>query len=173
VPHDATTDDRSQHARRGYVRRWSDVRALIEHFRSPGSGLLGQLVRYGFAGGLVALLYLSVTTLLSQVVGLPFELALASGFVSALLLHFTLQRLFVWIHSDGFALPVGHQVRRYLLMAGCQYALTAVSTAVLPSALGVSTEIVYLVTMVLVTGAGFVLMRFVIFHGRTAPLLSR
>lgn len=113
----------------------------------------------------MTLLYLTVTTVLSQVVGLPFELALIIGFLCALLLHFTLQRLFVWVHSDGFALQVSHQVRRYLLMAGTQYGVTALSTAVLPHALGIATELVYLGTMVVVTSTGFLVMRFIIFHG--------
>jgi putative flippase GtrA len=105
-----------------------------------------------------------VTSVLSQLVGLPFELALAIGFVSALLLHFTLQRLFVWIHEDGFALPLRHQVGRYLLMAGAQYGGTAASTAILPGVLGVATEIVYLATMAIATTSGFLIMRFIIFH---------
>jgi putative flippase GtrA len=154
------------------VRDLSDARALIRHVRSPRSGLLGQLVRFGLAGGLVTLLYLTVTTVLSQVVGLPFELALIIGFVCALLLHFTLQRLFVWVHSDGFALRVSHQVRRYLLMAGTQYGVTALSTAVLPHALGIATELVYLGTMVVVTSTGFLVMRFIIFHGNGSAAIA-
>lgn len=140
------------------------AQALVRHLRSPQSGLFGQLVRFGLTGGLVTLLYLTVTTVLSQVVGLPFELALAIGFLTAILLHFTLQRLFVWIHEDGFALPFRHQVGRYLLMAGAQYGCTAASTATLPGALGVHTEIVYLATMAVVTTTGFLVMRFIIFH---------
>jgi putative flippase GtrA len=133
--------------------------------RSPRSGLLGQLVRFGLAGGFVTIVYLTVTTVLSQVLGLAFEAALAIGFVSALLLHFSLQRLFVWIPENGFALPFRNQVRRYLLMAGAQYACTAAATAVLPKALGVPTVFVYLAVMAVVTTAGFLIMRFVIFHG--------
>lgn len=144
------------------------ARSVVRYLASPHSGLLGQLVRWGLAGGLVALLYLTVTTLLSQLAGLPFELALAIGFVCALMLHFTLQREFVWMHEAGFALRMGPQVRRYLLMAGTQYGITAASTALLPSALGVATELVYLATMAIVTTAGFLLMRFAIFHGSPA-----
>lgn len=114
----------------------------------------------------MTVVYLAVTTVLSQVVGLPFELALALGFVSALLLHFTLQRLFVWVHEDGFALPLRHQVGRYLAMAGAQYGVTAVSTAILPGVLGVATEVVYLATMAVATTSGFLTMRFIIFHGQ-------
>ncbi len=134
---------------------------------------MGELIRFGLAGGVVTVFYLTVTTVLYQVAGLPFELALAIGFVSALLLHFTFQRLFVWIHHDGFTLPLRRQVRRYLAMAGLQYALTAVSTAVLPSALGVSTEIVYLATMAVVTTTGFLVMRFGIFHGPSPGAVTR
>lgn len=144
------------------------AQALARHLRSPRSGLLGQVVRFGLTGGLVTVLYLTVTTVLSQVVGLPFEAALAIGFLSAIFLHFTLQRLFVWIHEDGFALPFRHQVGRYLLMAGAQYGCTAASTATLPGALGLSTEIIYLATMAVVTTTGFLVMRFIIFHGSTS-----
>jgi len=137
---------------------------MLRHLLSPRSGLLGQLVRYGVVGGLVTLFYLTVTTVLYKIGGLPFQAALAIGFVLSLLLHFTLQRLVVWINYDGFALPFRHQVGRYLAMAGSQYGTTVLSTAVLPSAIGVSTEIVYLGTLTVVTGIGFVLMRLVIFH---------
>jgi putative flippase GtrA len=145
------------------------VRSRIVHLRSPHSGLLGQLVRFGLVGGLVAVVYLTVTTVLSTVLGVPFQLALAMGFISGLLLHFTLQRVFVWTHHEEYALGLPHQVGRYLTMAGAQYGVTAASTALLPNALGVGTEIVYLGTMVLVTAAGFLLMRFVIFHSGPVP----
>ncbi len=147
------------------------MRARIAHLRSPESGLLGQLVRFGLAGGSVAVLYLTVTTVLSQVLGLAFQLALAIGFASGLLLHFTLQRIFVWTHHEEleeFALGFGHQVRRYLTMAAAQYGVTAASTAVLPGILGLAEEVVYLMTMVVVTTSGFLLMRFVIFHAEPA-----
>jgi putative flippase GtrA len=143
------------------------LRALIRNLRSPRSGLRGQVVRFGLAGGLVTLVYITVTSVLSQVFGMPFEAALAIGFVTALLLHFTLQRLFVWIHYQGFALSFGSQVGRYIAMATTQYGCTVASTAVLPGALGISTELVYLATMSIVTTAGFLLMRFVIFHPRS------
>jgi putative flippase GtrA len=148
------------------------ARAKIAHLRSPRSGLFGQMLRFGLAGGSVALLYLTVTTVLYQVLGFAFQLALAIGFSSGLLLHFTLQRVFVWIHHEEFALGLRHQMGRYLLMAGAQYGATAASTALLPGALGVATLLVYLVTMAVVTTAGFLLMRLVIFHAGDATLES-
>lgn len=149
--------------------RLSNAGDLAQHLRSPRSGLTGQLVRFALTGGLVTVVYLTITTVLSQVLGLAFQLALAIGFVSAILLHFTLQRLFVWVHEDGYALTLRRQVTRYLLMAGAQYGGTAASTAVLPGVLGVDTEIVYLVTMAVATTCGFLVMRFIIFHGTPPP----
>jgi putative flippase GtrA len=142
----------------------SAIRTMISHLRSPQSGLLGQVLRFGLVGGSVAVLYLTVTTVLYKVVGLDFQIALAIGFVSGLTLHFTLQRVFVWIHHEGFALELHHQLGRYLAMAATQYAVTAASTAWLPGALKIPTETAYLLTMTVVTLAGFLLMRFIIFH---------
>lgn len=113
----------------GRVRR---MRGVIGELRSPRSGLRGQLVRFGLAGGVVTLVYIALTTVLSQLVGLPFQVALAIGFAASLLLHFTLQRLFVWVHYEGFALGFRNQVGRYLIMAGMQYGCTVGATAILP-----------------------------------------
>src|ERR1019366_8393777 len=105
----------------------------VLHLRSPDSGAAGQGLRFAIAGTTVALWYLLTTTVLADVFGVPFQLALAIGFTTTLLLHFTLQRFFVWVHHEEFALPLGSQLRRYLLVAGAQYAITAASVAVLPS----------------------------------------
>jgi putative flippase GtrA len=135
-----------------------------QKLRSPDSGLIGQGVRYALAGGIVALVYLGVTTVLAEVLAIPFQAALAIGFCAAITMHFTLQRLFVWVHHEEFALPLQHQATRYLVLAGVQYGITAASIAVLPGALGVSTEIVYLATAALITVANFLMFRYGIFH---------
>src|SRR4051794_22447095 len=70
----------------------------------------GQLLRFALTGGGVALLYVATTTALSGLLAAPFQLALVIGFSLALLVHFTLQRVFVWAHEDGFALPVRQQI---------------------------------------------------------------
>jgi putative flippase GtrA len=134
------------------------------HLRSPDSGAVGQGVRYAIAGTIVALWYLATTTILADVVGVAFQLALAIGFVTALLLHFTLQRFFVWVHHSEFALGLGSQVRRYLAVAGAQYALTAAATAVLPSALGLPVTLVYYATVIVLASANFLIFRGVVFH---------
>jgi putative flippase GtrA len=139
---------------------------LARRLRTPQSGLLGQGVRFGLAGGVVALVYLTATTVLADVVGLPFEVALAIGFCIAIMVHFTLQRVFVWTHHEEFALPLGHQVGRYLLVAGAQYGVTAASTSLMPSVLGVGTEVVYLGTVAVLLCVNFLVFRHGIFHAK-------
>jgi putative flippase GtrA len=136
----------------------------VRRLLTPASGLLGQGTRYALAGSVVALVYLLTTTFLAVVVGLPFQEALPIGFAVQLAVHFTLQRTFVWVHDEEFALAFPHQARRYLMVAGAQLAVTALSTSLLPRALGLSTEVVYLGTVVTLTTANFLLFRNVVFH---------
>jgi putative flippase GtrA len=126
--------------------------------------LAGQGSRYLIAGGFVAVVALAVTTVLAEVVGLPFELALPIGALVSVSLHFTLQRAFVWAHHEEFALPLRHQLPRYLALVAVQYAITALSIGLLPGALGVPTEAVYVGTVVLLGSTNFLLFRHVIFH---------
>jgi putative flippase GtrA len=148
------------------VSRVTDRRAAgtLPGWIGSGSGLRGQGVRYALAGVVVATVYLLTTTLLAVVLGLPFQAALPIGFALALSVHFTLQRLFVWAHHEEFALPFRHQARRYLTVVLVQYGVTAASTALLPGAVGLPTEVVYLITALLLTCANFVLFRSVVFH---------
>lgn len=142
--------------------------ALIRALLAPGSGTLRQGARFALAGGTVALVYLSVTTLLASVVGLPFQAALAIGFCVGLVVHFTLQRTFVWTGRGEFALPLHHQAGRYLLVAAAQYGVTAASTSLLPEWLGIATEIVYLATVALLITTNFLVFRNGIFHATPA-----
>ena len=128
--------------------------------------MLGQGVRFGLAGGTVALVYLTTTTVLAQVLGMAFQVALAIGFCLALVVHFSLQRAFVWVHHEEFVLPLHHQAGRYLVAAAVQYGVTAASTALLPSLLGIATEIVYLATVGVVAAANFLVLRHGIFHAK-------
>lgn len=148
------TDPRSANMLREWVGRWV----------GPDSGLLGQGVRYVLAGGVVATVYLLSTTILAVVVGLPFQEALLIGFVLGLAVHFTLQRAFVWVHHEEFALPLRRQARRYLVMAGTQYGATAASTSLLPSVLGLPTEVVYVITVLLLASGNFLFFRNAVFH---------
>lgn len=145
---------------------WIGMRACARQLLAPDSGVLGQGVRYALTGGIVSLVYLLTTTVLALVVGVPFQVALPIGFGCGLLVHFTLQRVFVWAHREKFALPLRRQVGRYLTLAGTQYGLTAASTAVLPTVLGLPTELVYLATAFLLTSMNFLLFRHRIFHSQ-------
>jgi putative flippase GtrA len=124
-----------------------------------------QATRFVAAGGVVGVFYVLATALLSTVIGLPFQVALAVAFCAAIALHFTLQRLFVWTR-DNYALRTHHQLSRYLGVAGIQYALTATATATVPRRIGVSEFLVYLSITALVSIANFLIFRSSIFHGR-------
>jgi putative flippase GtrA len=126
--------------------------------------LRGQGFRFLLAGGFVAGVYVGTTTLLAEVIGVPFEISLAIGFALAIITHFSLQRLYVWRHPADFALSLHHQLARYVAMAALQYGLTAAITGIVPHALGVSPEVVYLPTVVVIAVANFLIFRSRIFH---------
>lgn len=83
--------------------------------------LRGQGLRFVIVGGVIAGVYVGTTTLLDEIIGVPFELSLAIGFALAIVTHFSLQRLYVWRHAAAFALSLHHQLARYVAMAGVQY----------------------------------------------------
>jgi putative flippase GtrA len=126
-----------------------------------------QGLRFVLTGGTVSLIYLATATTLADIVGVPFQVALAVGFSVGLVVHFTLQRHFVWRHREAFALPLGKQTGRYLTLAATQYSVIAASTSFLPPLLGVPTELVFLVTSAVVTCINFLLFRNLIFHATT------
>jgi putative flippase GtrA len=155
---------------------WRQLRAtrgILRDIRSPKAGLLGQGLRFALSGAFVALVYLTTTTVLHGVFAVPFQIALAIGFVTGITVHFTLQRLFVWRHPNKFALSAHRQAIRYLTIAGVQYAVTALSTARLPTLLGVPVEVVYLTTTLIVTTINFVLFRSRVFHADRASVTDR
>ena len=144
--------------------------ALARELRSPDSGIVGQGVRFAITGAVVAVVYFAVTSALHLAVGLPFQLALLIGFLTALGVHFTLQRVFVWRHHAEFALAFHHQLARYLCVSGAQYGLTAASTALLPHLLGLPVEVVYFLTVVVIAVANFLLFRSRVFHAEEGAL---
>lgn len=145
---------------------------FVRDIRSPRWGLIGQGLRFGMSGGLVALVYATVTTLLHDVFAVPFELALAIGYVISAVTHYTLQRIFVWRHAEQFALQMHHQLVRYLCLSLSQYGLTALATAKLPGLLGLPVEAVYLVVMLTLAVLNFVIFRTRIFHAGRAEGVS-
>jgi putative flippase GtrA len=131
--------------------------------------LLGQGMRYALTGATVALVYVGSTLMLHDVAGLAFQLALALGLVIALTTHFVLQRSFVWSHDDAYALRLSDQAKRYVVIALVQYGLTALSTSLLPRALGVETTVVYVVTVGCLSALTFMLLRTRVFHPAGGP----
>jgi putative flippase GtrA len=134
------------------------LRALLTH------DLTGPLIRYGVAGGCVALVYLSVPLLLHDVVGIPIEVAIPIGYALALTLQFNLQRHFVFHHIDEFALTTRQQISRYAVMAAVQYPTTALATAFLPRLLHISSDAAFLATTGTISLTAFLLLRGHIFH---------
>lgn len=128
-----------------------------------------QGFRFALAGAIVFLVYVGTTTVLAEIVGVPFETSLAIGFAVAIGTHFSLQRLFVWRNAAAFALPLHHQLVRYGAVAGLEYGLTALMTATLPHALAVSPEVVYLPTVLGLSAANFLVFRSRIFHVAVDP----
>lgn len=123
-----------------------------------------QLIRYASVGVLVSAIYIGLTLVLSGPVGLPIQAAIPIAYVSAICVHFTLQRLFVFRNAEAFALAMHHQVGRYLLVALFQYAVAAIATAILPAALGVPQRAVYTTTAIVMSGVSFLLLRTRVFH---------
>lgn len=154
---------------REVVRSRDDVDPSVDR-RAAWAELRGQGFRFVLVGAIVAGVYVGTTTLLAEVIGVPFEVSLAIGFALAIVTHFSLQRLYVWRHAAAFALSLHHQVARYLAMAGLQYGLTAAITATLPHAFGVSPEVVYLPTVLVIAVTNFLIFRSRIFHAAIDPL---
>ena len=142
------------------------VREAAGRLRSPDSGLLVQGGRFALAGGIVALIYVTVTTVLANGFGVGFQWALAIGYATAIAAHFSLQRFFVWVHHEEFALPFRTQVGRYLLVAGAQYAMAAVTTATLPALLHLPVTAVFLIWTIAVSAIGFLILGRGVFHAR-------
>jgi putative flippase GtrA len=140
------------------------IGARVLDLRSPDSGTIGQGVRFALVGCVVGFVYLTTTTVLADVFAVPFQLALVIGFATAGCVHFTLQRLFVWVHHAEFALGFSRQIGRYLLVVGAQYAVTAISTSLLPGIMGMPVTFVYLATVLALGGINFLLFRNGVFH---------
>jgi putative flippase GtrA len=126
--------------------------------------LTAETLRYVIGGSFTTIVYVGMTLTLARIVDAPIQLAIPISYATALLLHFTLQRKFVFQRDEGFSLERGHQLRRYLATALTQYSLAALSTAILPGVLGVHEDLVYLVTALSLAAATFLILRAHVFH---------
>jgi putative flippase GtrA len=173
----AATDAFSEHSEpmttASRPHRFERIRSRGRMWRSDHASLFSQGLRFAFTGCAVSAVYLLTTSALSLLVGLPFQVALAIGFVVAVAMHFGMQRLFVWTDHDGFALAAPHQVSRYLLAATTQYGITAASTSFIPAALGLPVVLVYLAIAFPVALVNFIVFRNYIFHGERVGAEAR
>jgi putative flippase GtrA len=112
----------------------------------------------------VATSYVGVTFGLSGPAGLPIQLVIPFALAAATTVHFALQRRFVFADRSSFALSGAAQLRRYVFIAAVQYAVTAAATSVLPALLGATQQVVYLGTVVIISGTTFVFLRSRVFH---------
>lgn len=128
----------------------------------------GRAARFVIAGGAMAIFYLGLTSLLA-VIGMPFQAALIVSFLAAVVLHFTLQRLFVWSRHGKFALPMRQQLQRYLPLVAVQYVTTAVATAILPKWVGLPVLAVYIGFTLAYSLVNFLFFRARVFHASIEP----
>jgi putative flippase GtrA len=145
------------------------VKELLKHLRHP---LVDQLGRYALAGAVVAGIYVLGTLVLDSFAGLPIQAAILIAYVTAVSLHFVLQRTFVFHDRSEFALGVGAQIRSYVVIGAIQYAFTFASTTWLPGLLGISAQLVYLGCVGVISLATFSALRSRVFHEADKPASS-
>jgi putative flippase GtrA len=107
-----------------------------------------RLGRFALSAIAVQGTYTVLMALFLLALGLPRQGALACSYLGALVVHFALNRQFVFVPSDGYAHGLSSHGRRYLISAVVIYGITALGLAVLPGLLGVAPYIAWL----LITG---------------------
>jgi putative flippase GtrA len=128
------------------------------------AGRLPRVARFGLSGGAVAVVNLGAMTLLVAGFGVGPQIALVASYVLGLTAHFTLNRQWVFSPDDAYHLHLTVQGARYLCSAATIYGLTALSLAVLPGALDVSSLPVYYVTVIALSVVNFFVLRRFVFR---------
>lgn len=129
-------------------------------------------LRYAITGVIVGVVYIGTPVVLNGGFGVPVEVAIPLAYLVAITLHFNLQRHFVFRHISSFALSARQQIGRYVIIGAVQYPTTAIATAVLPSVLGLSQRITYVVVTLTMSLGSFLLLRTHIFHPQVQDLPS-
>ena len=132
-------------------------------------GLRPSAWRFAVTGGIVAVAYFAVTSALVGLAGVPAQLAIALGYAATLTLHFTLNRRFVFVSQRGYAMRLSSQGARYVVVALCSYALTAVVVAAAGRA-NVPELAAGLLTPLVLAGISFVVLRTWVFASAPAAL---
>lgn len=127
------------------------------------AGRLPRGARFGLSGGAVALVNLGMMTLLVAGFGVPAEVALGISYPLGLLVHFTLNRQWVFSPDDVYHLHLTVQGARYLCSAAAIYGITALALATLPGALGVASLVIYYTTVLALSVVNFFVLRSFVF----------
>jgi putative flippase GtrA len=135
------------------------VRALVGH------PLAGPALRYGIAGAIVACVYPGLPFATNWAVGVPIQVLIPIAYVLAVCLHFFLQRHFVFRHVPEFALSRRGQIGRYVAIGAVQYPTTALATALLPGALGITARVTFVLVTFATSVTFFLFLRGFVFHG--------
>jgi putative flippase GtrA len=98
-------------------------------------------------------------------VGVSDQLAVAGAYFSALVLHFTLNRKFVFARDSGYALHFTAQGVRYVSVALTSFAVTSAAVALLPGPLDISPLAVFYAVSLLGAAVGFIALRSWVFVG--------
>lgn len=121
-----------------------------------------RLGRFALSGVAVQGAYALLMAVLLLGVDLPRQLALAVSYAGALIVHFILNRQFVFAPGDGYAHGLSSHGMRYVLTAIVVYAITALGLAVLPEALGLTPYLAWLLVTMVIAVFNFALLgRFV------------
>jgi putative flippase GtrA len=137
----------------------------MTRFRSFVRGLCTwSTLRYAISGTIVGVFSLGMPLLLNAKFGVPLEVCIPIVYVLSATLQFTFQRVFVFRHVERFALPMHRQALWYVVIAAVQYPASAISTAVLPSILGVPARAVYVVATLVIALLTFLFLRKNVFH---------
>lgn len=130
--------------------------ALRQH---PAAQRLG---RFALSAITVQVVYATLMAIFLLGLHLPRQTALAMGYTIALIVHFTLNRQFVFAPAGGYTRSLTGHGGRYLASAVLVYGITALGLALVPGPLGVSPFIAWLLLATTVGALNFVLLgRFV------------
>lgn len=122
------------------------------------------MIRYGISGTLVAAFYLGTPIAVSDALRWPLQAMIPVAFVLAATLQFTLQRIFVFRHVDGFALSAREQALRFVIVGAVQYPITALGTFLLPKLFGVPDRIAFIMLSLAFSLFFFLFIRRRVFH---------
>jgi putative flippase GtrA len=107
-----------------------------------------RLGRFALSAIAVQGFYAAVMAICLIGIGLPRQASLVIAYAGALVVHFTVNRQFVFAPRQGYAQGVSAHGTRYLVTAAIVYVITAVGLAVLPEWLGIAPYVAWL----LITG---------------------